>query len=80
MALHCLGINLIGQLPKGKHSVRYVVVAIDYFTKWLETEELASMTSSKIKEFVFKNIVCQYGVPYTIISDNNTQFDCYEFK
>ena len=34
----------------------------------------------KIKEFVYKNIVCRYGVPHTIISDNGTQFDCDEFK
>ena len=74
------GIDLIGRLPKGKGSVQYTVVTIDYFTKWVEAEALASITPSKIKEFVYKNTVCQYGVPYTIISDNSTQFNCDEFK
>ena len=35
---------------------------------------------TKIKEFVYKNIVCRYGVPHTIVSDNGTQFDYDEFK
>ena len=70
----------IGRLPKGRGSVQYVVVAVDYFTKWVEAEAFGSITLTKIKEFIYKNIVCQYGVPYTIISDNGTQFDCNEFK
>ena len=55
-------------------------MAIDYFTKWVEAEALASITPTKIKEFVYKNIVCRYGVPHTIVSDNRTQFDCNKFK
>ena len=60
--------------------MQYVVVAVDYFTKWVEAKFLASITPAKIREFVYRNIVCRYGVPYTIISDNSTQFDCEEFK
>ena len=55
-------------------------MVVDYFTKWVEAEALVSITPSKIKEFVYKNIVCQYGVPHTIISNNGKQFDCDEFK
>ena len=64
------GIDLIGQLPKGRGSVQYAVVAIDYFTKWIKAEALVPITPAKIKEFMYKNIICQYGVPHTIISDN----------
>ena len=46
----------------------------------VETEALASITPMKIKEVVYRNIVCQYGVPHTIISDNGKQFDCNKFK
>ena len=80
MAICCLGIDLIDQFLKGRGSVQYAVVAVDYFTKWVESEVLVSITLTKIKEFVYKNIVCWYGVPHTIISDNGTQFDCDEFK
>ena len=51
------GIDLIGQLPKGRGSVQYTMVVVDYFTKWVEAEALASITTAKIKEFVYKNII-----------------------
>ena len=80
-----VAISRLGNRPdrptsKGRGSVQYVVVVVDYFTKWVEAEALASITPTKIKEFVYKNIVCQYGGPRTIISNNGTQFDCEEFK
>ena len=74
------GTDLIGQLPKGRCGAQYAVVAVDYFTKWVEAKALASITSMKIKEFVYRNIVCRYGVPHTILSDNGKQFDCSQFK
>ena len=74
------GIDLIGRLPKGRGSVQYVVLTINYFTKWIEVEALASITPAKIREFVYKDIVYRYRVPHTIVSNNNTQFDCEEFK
>ena len=64
------GIVLIGQLPKGKGSVQYVVVTVDYFTKWVEAKALASITPANIKEFINKNIICRHEVPHTILSNN----------
>ena len=56
------------------------MVAVDYFTKYVEAEALTFITPAKIREFVYKNIVYQYRTPHTIVSDNDTQFDCKEFK
>ena len=69
------GIDLIGSLPTGKGGVKYAVVAVDYFTKWAEAEPLATITTKKVLDFVIKNIVCRYGLPRKIVSDNGTQFD-----
>ena len=74
------GIKLIGQLSKGRDSVQYTVVVADYFIKQVKAEVLASITPVKIKKFVYKNIICRYKVPHTIVSDNGTQFDYDEFK
>ena len=73
-------IDLIGQLPKGKGGAQYAVVVVDYFMKWVEAKALASITLMKTKEFVYRNIICRYGVLHTIISDSDKQFDCNEFK
>ena len=74
------GIDLIGELPKAKGGVMYAVVAVDYFTKWAEAAPLATITTKKIKDFVFNSIVCRFGIPYKLISDNGKQFDSKELR
>ena len=64
------GKDLIGELPKGKGGVKYTIVVVDYFTKWDEVEPLATISASKLKDFVFRSIVCMYVIPYKLISDN----------
>ena len=46
------GIDIVGPLPIGKGQVRFLLVAIDYFTKWVEAEALATITEARIKNFV----------------------------
>ena len=53
---------------------RWLLVGTNYFTKWVEAELLANIRD------VFKNIVIQFGIPHTIISDNKLQFDSKAFK
>ena len=60
--------------------MRFLLVAIDYFTKWVEAEALAMITEAKVQNFVWKNIVCRFGIPRTIISNNGRQFDNHEFR
>lgn len=67
-------------LPKARGGVKYVVVAVDYFMKWAETEPLATITARKLKDFVYRFIVCWYGIPYKLISDNGKQFDSKEMR
>ncbi|XP_041001603.1 uncharacterized protein K02A2.6-like [Juglans microcarpa x Juglans regia] len=69
------GIDLVGPLPPGKGGVKFVVVAVYYFTKWVEAEALATITTSNIMRFLWRLVVCKFGVPRTIISDNGRQFD-----
>jgi len=54
--------------------MKYLIVAIEYFTKWIEAEPVAQITSHKVQHFVWKNIVCRFGVLRRLISDNGTQF------
>ena len=74
------GIDIMGPLPQGKRQVKFLLAAIDYFTKWVEAEALATITEAKVQNFVWKNIVCRFGIPRTIISDNGRQFDSHGFR
>ena len=69
------GIDIVGPLPQGKGQVKFLLVAIDYFTKWVEAETLAKITEARIRSFVWKNIICRFGIPRTITTDNGRQFN-----
>ena len=70
----------MGPLPQGKRQMKFLLVAIDYFTKWVEVEALATIIETKVQNFVWKNIICRFGIPRTIISDNGRQFDSQAFR
>ena len=49
-------------------------MAIEYFTKWIKVEPIAQITAHKVQHFVWKNIVCRFGILRHQVSDNETQF------
>ena len=53
---------------------------MDYFTKWAEAEPLATITEQKIRNFVWRNIICRFGIPRAMVSDNGKQFDNAKFR
>ena len=63
------GIDIVGPLPLATGHRKFILVAINYFTKWAEAEAYA-----QIKQFVQRNIICWLGVPHSIVLDNGPQF------
>lgn len=57
-------------LLKGKRQFKFIIVAIDYFTKWVEAEVATKITEANVRNFVWKAIVCRFGIPEVLISDN----------
>ena len=68
-----------GPSTTGKEIDEVSTCQIDYFTKWVKAEALATITEARIRSFVWKNIICRFGIPLTIISDNGRQFDSQGF-
>ena len=71
--------DLVGPLPKATGNRRWLIVATDYFTKWVEAEPLANIRDKDSIKFVWKNIITRFGIPKTIVSDNGTQFTTKPF-
>ena len=69
------GLDILGPLPIGKGQCKFVIVAVDYFTKWAEAEPLATITEQKIRNFVWRAVICRFGIPRALVSDNGKQFD-----
>ncbi|GJR24188.1 reverse transcriptase domain-containing protein [Tanacetum coccineum] len=74
------GIDIAGPFPEGPGKVKFLIVAIDYFTKWIEAKAVATITGNQVKKFVWDNIVCRFGLPGEIILDNRKQFRDNPFK
>ncbi|GJX36001.1 reverse transcriptase domain-containing protein [Tanacetum coccineum] len=73
-------IKASGPFPEGPGKVKFLIVAMDYFTKWIEAKPVATIMGSQVKKFVWENIVCRFGLPGEIISDNGKQFRDNPFK
>ena len=69
----------MGPFTLGKKQLKSLIIAIDYFTKWVEVELVTMITEAKVISFVWKNIICRFGVPHVIISNNGKQFDNSNF-
>ncbi|RVX00526.1 Transposon Ty3-I Gag-Pol polyprotein [Vitis vinifera] len=51
----------------------FILVAIDYFTKWVKVASYARLTSSGVASFIRSHIICRYGDPHELISDRGPQ-------
>ena len=56
--------------PKDFNRHHFILVMIDYFTKWVEAASYANVTRSIICKFMKQDIICRYGLPKQIITDN----------
>ena len=59
---------------------KLLLVATDYFSKWIEADAFPSIKDKDVTRFIWKNIVCQFGIPRSIVSDNGPQFDSQIYR
>ena len=64
------GMDLVGPLPTAQGNYKYVVVAVEYFTKWIEAKPLVNITSEAVRKFFWQNVICRFGVPNELTVDN----------
>ena len=70
----------MGLFPTTIRQLKFLVVSIDYFTKWVEAKTLATITEKNVRNFVWRNIIYRYGIPRVLISGNEKQFDNDSFR
>ncbi|XP_071699829.1 uncharacterized protein [Rutidosis leptorrhynchoides] len=73
-------IDMVGPFPRSVGNAKFLVVVIDFFNKWVESMVLAKITGENIKKFVWNDVVCRYGLPNEIVSDNGKQFADNPFR
>ena len=73
-------LDILGPFPRATSNKRFVIVAVDYFTKWEKAEALANIQDVDVKKFVWKNLITRFETSDSLISDNGLQFDCKAFR
>ncbi|KAI3496599.1 hypothetical protein L1887_38966 [Cichorium endivia] len=68
----------MGPFPTS-HGYVYILVAVDYVSKWIEAEATRTNDHHVICKFVMKNIFTRHGVPRVIISDGGSHFKNFKF-
>ena len=71
--------DIVGPLPAAAAQKKFLLVATNYFSKWIEVRTYASIKDKNVMKFVCKNIICRFEIPQTIIVDNGPQFDSIAF-
>ncbi|MCO5566994.1 hypothetical protein L7F22_020677 [Adiantum nelumboides] len=68
------GIDAMGPLPRTANGKLYILVAIDYMTRWVEAQSVAKVNEKIVSKFVYTHICCRFGTPLEIVSDNGPGF------
>ena len=67
-----IGIDFVGPLSRTQREKKYIIVAMDYLTKWPEARAVSEATAEAASQFVYEQIICQHGCPQIILSDRGT--------
>ncbi|XP_019447233.1 PREDICTED: uncharacterized protein K02A2.6-like [Lupinus angustifolius] len=74
------GMDILGPFPQATEQLKFLIVAIDYFTKWIEAEALATITLENIQKFTWRSIITRFDIPSAIVTNNGTQFADRRFQ
>ena len=69
------GMNILGPFPMVSGEKKFLMVAIDYFTKWVEAKALVKITTKKVTQFFWESVICRYELPRILVTDNGLQFN-----
>ena len=70
------GLNFVGPIKPAAHPSgnKYILVATDYCTKWVEAKALRDNTAASVAKFLYENIMVRFGCPIKLVSDQGTHF------
>ena len=67
--------DLIGKIyPTSSKGHKFILVAIDYFTKWVEAMPLKKAKQKDVIQFIKEHIIPRFGIPQSITIDQGTMF------
>ncbi|CAF4212903.1 unnamed protein product, partial [Rotaria magnacalcarata] len=77
---HTIGVDIMGPFPPTARQKRFLLVIVDYFTRWVELFAIKQTTATHTANTLIDEIICRYGAPVYILSDNGPQFIAHLFN
>lgn len=69
-------LDVIGPINKNtSNEHRFILVAINYFTKWVEASSYTHVTQKVVKKLIEKDLVCHYDLSTKLITNNSHCFN-----
>jgi hypothetical protein len=79
MALHCVGVDIMGPFRRAVKGYWFLYVTIEKFTKWPKATPVVKISKQSVVKFI-KYIICIFWVPNRIVTDNGYQFTSSAFQ
>ena len=74
------GLDILGPLPIGRGQCKFIIVVVDYFTKWAKAEPLATIIEQKVRNFFWRSKIYRFRIPRSLVSDNGNKFNNPKFR
>ncbi len=71
---HRVTLDTVGPLPETKSGNKYILVAIDHYSKWCEAKAVADHGAKTAAKFLEDEIICRYGVPKFVLTENGGEW------
>lgn len=75
-----IGVDIMGPYPVTKDGNEYIIVLSDYFTKWVDAFSVVNHTALTVADTLVTEVMCRFGVPTSIHSDQGREFESDLFK
>jgi hypothetical protein len=69
-----IALDTAGPLPETKSGNRYILVAIDHYSKWCKAKAVADHGAKTTARFLEDDVICRYGVPKFVLTDNGGEW------
>lgn len=70
-----VSIDTMGPYPKTSRGNKYIVVAVDHFSKWVEAKAIPNKKSATMASFFLEDVIARHSLPRVCISDNGGEFE-----
>ena len=70
----------MGPFPLAAWHAKFLIIVVDYFTKWVEAEPFTMITQARVTKFFKRDVIYRFGIPRILITNNKKQFECQPFR